>query len=336
MKMNDLPTGGVIPTKENLNPKGFITENDLIPGDILLSPPTPISWKGQAIVKVTGCETSHTAIYCGKDSNGEHIIAHSVDEGIVLITMKKHFIEDKTPLCYVRRHIPESNKDKIVAAAKNFVEMKIPYPNEMFVILGVVLLSKKLSIKKELSEVYHKLVKMACKILIKVIKKRKTGSDVYMMNCSQFALECYEKAGYQIKFDKFVLDYKKNKQPADSASGIDLPVESKNMFTDWEISHEAITKVDEEELSAPEQATQYLGTELTLTDSTDELAGHVFQLITGKEAESANEALAFIKSNEKYFILPDDLLYNTEDFTDVGIIPRSNYDPDAGSFYPST
>ena len=360
MTINDLPTGDVIPTNNNLNPKGVITEDDLLPGDILLSPPPPLrkSWKGQAIVKVTGCKTSHTAIYCGKDSNGDHVIAHSADEGIKQITMKKHFIEDETPLCYVRRHIPQSDKDDVVAAAKRYANMNLPYPIEMFVILGLVLLSKKISERRKLREEYHHLVILLCKIIIEIINTKRNVPIKYLMNCTHFALQCFEDAGYQINFDKYVLEYRKiEKLTATSRA------ELKNKLSDGAKSNEEVLKVIEKALSAHEEMSQDRVVEFSLAlnpseqqtvdafmnmmsekhqmhfksprtadrrklkESKDILALLLYQLITGMKAESAALALAFITSNEKFFILPDDLLYNTKEFTTIGIIPRSNYVP---------
>jgi len=323
-----------------------LTVKDLKPGDILLSPPPPFfkgGWMGQIIVKITNGTTSHGALYIGP-INGKPTIAHAYVRGIEHLSLKDHFEVDNTPSCFVRRRDTPADLSAVLEAAEKYVQSKSPLAKESFVILGLILLSKRFSQNRLRNPVLHRFVTMLCIKLRKILAgwlPNRTPDD-NAMNCSQFVLQCFKDAGddYKINFDRLKLEYDRAEGFLPLKSLIDYinisePLQNNEglMQTDNEELSPEILSPEEEKivndfikmLDGSDQESSLIEVDdKFLQDNSTELARLIYILITGKDPHPGEDIDEFLLSNRDYIALPDDLLLNTQDLTDAGQITRSS------------
>ena len=320
---------------------------DLKPGDILLSPPPESlkkGWMGKIIVKITGSRVSHAAIYCGRLLNGKPAIVQAYVRGIEYLPLENHFGEDKTPFCFIRR-LDQAPTDMgaVLEAANKYVEANTPLAKESFVLLGIILLSKRISENRLRNPTFHNFVTMFCIKLAKVItrKRQERNNGENSMNCSQFALQCYEDAGngYKIEFNELLLAYKEkdfnkslidyiDKSKVDGTVSIDVEAVEEPTQMDDELSPELLSSgeieivnefIDFWDENVQEKLLDQVD-DLCLRDNSTRLSVLLYELITGRKPEPGFDIESFLLSNRNYIALPEDLLINTKNLTDSGTL----------------
>ena len=312
---------------------------DLLPGDLLLSPPPPLThgWAGQAIVLLTKGTTSHAAIYYGIVDDVPQIV-HSYLDGVVFLELKKHFEQDATPHCIVRRHTPAVDLTAVLKAAKTYANQDNPLPKYAFGVLAVVILAKKLSEKKLHSREFFDFTVLFCNLMVSLFKISDTQRhQLNRMHCSQLVAKCYADAGLKINFNNLILDYQGEGLLPGSKSLSDFirkaqdnqqlikseptlpPIDAAGENRIVSSFFEMMERGDNEKTEDSVSDAELLNIGLYLAQLTS-----VVDLLSQPKSSQQPENLTAAYPNpfldRYYYILPDDLLYNTQDFIKIGKI----------------
>lgn len=320
-----------------------ITTNNLLPGDIILCTPNILKidgWIGQAIVLFTGGLASHTALYCGQKA-GIGQIAHSNLAGTHYDTLD--FFQKNHAGFFVRRHTGRRDLTAVLAAVDNYMhnDKPDPYPIANLVVLGLLILSKKLMAKTLTNKIFYDFLMLATVKLMKQINEKYYTKNA--MTCSQFAAQCYTDAGggrdYNIEFDKLYVQFELENSCNQKLSLLDMleddeDLQSFNAIDIVENIHKQADKYLRREIQIVDQFMAFINNDPNLSSSTEtvshaELAGCSQALLTvihkvkmGYDPLSVKEALAMCNTDRNFLVTPDDLLFNASNLTDVGYVGR--------------
>lgn len=181
-----------------------ISTEDFLPGDILLfkvdvsNPNT--EWISKAIAFLTNSDVSHAALYMGNNLLS--------DEG--LSGLACHKINDDSaddPAArptYVRRLETPIDKEPVLNSAKQYIKNNEPYDTPALVLLGLILIYRKLPIHLLPVDFVTKVLAIAAAKIDEYIASRLHPGKKPMV-CSQYVFQCYEDGGedYQLQVRLF-------------------------------------------------------------------------------------------------------------------------------------
>lgn len=317
----------------NLNDQEM-EKKDLRPGDILLFPPN--EWIGKAIVAITKGSISHVAIYNG-DQDGKASIAHSHLEGAAYMLFDL-FLKD-AGRCYVRRHEKQSDLSPVLQAAGKYIQAKNHYPFANIFLLGMLLVSKRFSKNILHSKIFYNfLLNVTHKILPKLDTHPELGKGKHGMSCSQFVTQCFSDAGkdYAIKFKAILCQYESVSPESDEMSLLEfIRQQNKSNLIPANLPPLPEMKITQEEedkiiadFIALLESTGKLGLIDNIAKSDDKELINIAATLIGaiSNANSESDLEGFLNTgsgpNMNYLITPDDLLSNTENLLDMGVITK--------------
>ncbi|WP_290763094.1 hypothetical protein [Fibrobacter sp. UBA4297] len=169
-----------------LKKAGKISVNDLLPGDILAFKGDPDDDISKLIMKFTGSDVSHGAIFVQKQDN---VLAEAGGDGIHARRMKDN---SNAREAYVMRHnkARKYGVEPVVPIAKDYVLQDLPYPYSDLILLGLILIFKHQVTNQLLSRVVVEFLCLVAAELKTIIEKEKTPGK-HTMVCSSYVYQCY-------------------------------------------------------------------------------------------------------------------------------------------------
>ena len=169
-----------------LKKTGKISVNDLLPGDILAFKGDPNDDISKLIMKFTGSDVSHGAIFV---QNLDNVLAEAGGDGIHARRMKDNTDSREA---YVMRHnkAGKNGVEPVVPIAKDYVLQDLPYPYSDLILLGLILIFKHQVTNQLLSRVVVEFLCLVAAELKTIIEKEKTPGK-HTMVCSSYVYQCY-------------------------------------------------------------------------------------------------------------------------------------------------
>lgn len=304
--------------------ENYIHLNQLKAGDLMLftAPDSPLS---QLIAKLTHSTVSHAGI---ADYNPVYVL-NEQEEGAVRSILNP----PNERSIYIRRLHSCPDTGKVADIALKYIDEKLPYPMTNLIFVGIYILTEDILPDSELSKLISTLVKYINYKLIKYINAKK-DPNVTPMVCSQFALHCYDKAAkeygreYLIKFNKKDTS---SKSIINQVKNYEIPVNftpNYNMNADMEFN---LTESDFNNLCS--QIIRKIDDKNTISDNNDDdISNSVISsdfvssiltfahLLNGRKNSTAKDLLNNIIDMRETFTTPADLLMNTTNVDDLGIL----------------
>lgn len=327
---------------------------DLKPADILLFAGEKGDFLSEAIMFLTNSTVSHAAMASG--TAGE--IVEEVGSGAGYAPAAERF---KGRDIYVNRRDDLPPAAPVLAAAKLYVDKKTPYAFGNLLLVGLILIYKKITPSSLLQRVMIKIYKKLASEIITWVNQGLYPGKLPMF-CSQFVYQCYEDAGagYRLKIKDGTLVGGPALLEEVAMSLLDQVIlqarsDKTTAFVEYLSSPEVTTLTE-----VPSQTEEELARELmeVLSASGDqalfaaaadakpeqapsrELAAAAYQFaeawyMAQGGVETANfaslaaanqkglspDALNFLKAEESYFVTPADLLDKCTNTTRIGEIP---------------
>lgn len=314
-----------------------ITLNELKPGDIVLFSIPEHSWISSIIGFLTHSEVSHTAMV---DTNPAYILEEG-GEGAA----ESPLPDPGTRTLYIRRLNNSPDTSKVDEIAMKYIKEKLPYPMSNLVFLGLYIIAGDFIPDTIGGDILKNILRLATYELMNLVNnKTHPGTDVPPMVCSQFAAACYDEAAltygpeYKIHYNEKVttvttLLRKIIDQLTEEESknySLEMP-EYKSLLADIEgdaaefhcanlkkhIESNAFTgssdKVSEELISAIYNFGKWY---LRLFDGKTEYEADAKHATTEEIKSVLEELLRF----QEAFVTPGDLLTNTTNLDDMGIL----------------
>ncbi len=164
-----------------------ITLNELKPGDIVLFSIPEHSWISSIIGFLTHSEVSHTAMV---DMNPAFILEEG-GKGAAQSPLP----DPGTRKLYIRRLNNAPDTSKVDDIAMKYVKEKLPYPMSNLVFLGLYIIAGDFIPDTIAGDIIKNILRLATYELMKLVNnKTHPGTDVPPMVCSQFAAACYDEA----------------------------------------------------------------------------------------------------------------------------------------------
>lgn len=311
-----------------------ITAKDLKAGDIILCVPNILKidgWIGQAIVMLTSGLASHTAVYCG-EIEGVQKVAHSNLAGTHYDSLD-YFTKNHAGF-FVRRYTQNKDLSPVLAAVDRYMhkEKPDPYPIADLVLLGVLVLGKKFLNKTTPDRIIYDFAVLLTVLLMKEINKRYYTQQ--SMTCSQFAAQCYTDAkdNYDIKFSKLFIQFD-NLNDGQNCSLLEFIKEQNGVDPVAVIENQAASYLKQENIII-DDFIKFMNGETGLSSSTENvnesnlsvlgtaLLWILHKIRTGQYPKSTDDALKQFYTNRNYLVMPDDLLFNATNLTDIGYAGR--------------
>jgi hypothetical protein len=179
--------------------------DDLKAGDVILFPPPKGDWIAQAIAFLTQSELDHAALCYFDPGTGKLRIVESVLKGLAVRDFDAS-VPAEYPL-RVNRMKEERDMDRLMAAAKRYLDEKEKYPFFNLGLLGLLLLFKKFAISKIEDKIFYDFLTVVVLLILEAVQKMYKGK--HPMTCSQFVAQCFTDAGddFDLQFDKLVVQY---------------------------------------------------------------------------------------------------------------------------------
>ena len=168
-----------------------ISLSELKPGDIILFHKPKDSMISFLISLITLSPVSHS----GMISSNPGYVIQEVLEGASRLPLG----DPGERKLYIRRLQQEPDTSEVVKIAMKYVDEKLPYPFSNLIFLGMYILVSDFIPDTFEGGLVKKLLKLATYELMKLVnKKRHPGTDVPPMVCSQFVAACYDEAALNI------------------------------------------------------------------------------------------------------------------------------------------
>ena len=169
-----------------LKKAGKISVNDLLPGDILAFKGDPNDDISKLIMKFTGSDVSHGAIFV---QNLDNVLAEAGGDGIHARRMKDNTDSREA---YVMRHnkAGKNGVEPVVPIAKDYVLQDLPYPYSDLILLGLILIFKHKVTRPLMSRVVVEFLCLVAAELKKIIEDKNTPGK-HTMVCSSYVYQCY-------------------------------------------------------------------------------------------------------------------------------------------------
>ena len=177
-----------------------ITLEELKPGDIVLFTPPPGkgSWESWLICFFTKSPVSHTGMV---DTNPGYVLQEVPPHATRL-----PIPEADTRYLYVRRLEGEPDTSVVRDIAQHYVDTELPYPMSNLAFLGIYILASDFMPDTKTGKLMEMVLKIGSFAIMELINKHfHPGTEVPPMVCSQFAAACYDEA-----FMKYGPQYKIN------------------------------------------------------------------------------------------------------------------------------
>lgn len=300
-------------------------KKDLKVGDILLCPPIPGKGGeiGRVIVMLTKGKVSHAALYYG-ERNGVPTVVHSDLRGIIYQDLDE-FISEEPGFYVLNYQIDKKDVSEltpVLEAADIYAGKGIKYPKGDFVILGMLILMKRLTKEKIKDRIFYDFILMLCRKTMKKINPKNSKT------CSQLVSQCFTDAGdeYDIRFSSLILKSREQVATDGDVSLLDLLNPSDSLVCLEMLADEDSNILSEEDEKIVERFVTWMGDsenihiglpkdmieEKQLIEASQTLLSNLCQIISGKKVNTILEAIDIISStNRNYFVLPDDLLSTT-------------------------
>ena len=332
-----------------------ITLQELKTGDIMLFSPTDEAIS-KLIVFVTHSQVSHTGMV---DYNPAYVI-NEQGEG----AMRRLLGAPGERTVYIRRLKNAPDTSKVVDIAMEYVNEKLPYPKSNLFFLGIYVLAGEFIPDTLTGELIKNLLRVVCYELIKFVNEKQFPGEGVPMVCSQFAAFCYDQAAlkygpeYKIHYNekvatvpsliRTILD-QLEKEPEKTyrlekpkKRGL-LGAAEEELMTAEECCGQLLehltknrlmaapSKVSDEVMAAPSKVSDEV---ITATYQYGKLLLALFgskELKEDAEAVSATEirdVLQELLRFQETFVTPEDLLSNTTNLEDMGILTYTQEDLD--------
>ena len=316
-----------------------ITFDELKPGDIMLFSIPEHSWISSVIGFLTHSKVSHTGMV---DYNPAYVLSE-IEEGA------SRYILDPPGVrtLYIRRLKNEPDTTKVVEIAKKYVDENIPYTDANLAFIGLYIITSDFIPDSIAGQFIKSILQIATYEIIKLVNSKfHPDSEVPPMVCSQFAAKCYDDAvleygpEYKIHYNEEVktvatlltkiidqLDEDEDKTFTIKShkhkvlQGISEGIESLEEHCEKLMNHikgkedsNKSEKISDEVIS---EVYQYAKWFLRLFDNKTEYEDDDKEQVTASEVKSVLEELFRFQET---FITPEDLLSNTTNLEDMGIL----------------
>lgn len=316
----------------------YITLSDIKPGDLMLftAPDAPLS---QLIAKLTHSSVSHAGLV---DYNPVYVLNEQPEGAIRSILNPPN-----ERAIYIRRLCTSPDTTKVADIATKYINEALPYPMSNLVFIGVYLLTGDLILDKKASKLVCALVKLATYKIMDYLNHRKYG-DVTPMICSQFAVHCYNEAcatygtDYKIKFNEKVttiktliesiLDFLKKRPLKTYNLALDALEENFTVQKDQSVDslcEQLLSHMNSTDLASNVQEDAFLEELISVFLQYATALTHLMNPIIAWDLATISEPmktpqivdlLNSIMSFQETFITPEDLLSNTTNVEDVGLL----------------
>lgn len=321
-----------------------ITLQELKTGDIMLFSPTDEAIS-KLIVFVTHSQVSHTGMV---DYNPAYVI-NEQGEG----AMRRLLGAPGERTVYIRRLKDAPDTSKVVDIAMEYVNEKLPYPKSNLFFLGIYVLAGEFIPDTLTGELIKNLLRVVCYELIKFVNEKQFPGEGVPMVCSQFAAFCYDQAAlkygpeYKIHYNEKVATV-----PSLIRTILDqLEKEPEKTYRLEKPKKKGLLGEVEEELMTAEECCGQLLEHLTKnrlmaapSKVSDEVIAATYQygklllaLFGSKELKEDVEAVSATEIRDvllellrfqETFVTPEDLLSNTTNLEDMGILTYTQEDLD--------
>ncbi len=327
---------------------GKFSVNDLLPGDILAFKGDPEDTISKLIMKFTGSDVSHGAIFVQKE---ECVLAEAGLGGIHATRTR----DDSTAReAYVMRHnkAGKNGVEPVVPIAKDYVLQNLPYPYSDLILLGLILIFKHKVTRPLISRVVVEFLCLVAAELKKIIEDKKTPGK-HTMVCSSYVYQCYLDASkknpaLKLKIKDGDVGFKEHALLGRKSKSFSLF----DMYADYVQSHEEECKKNfkaktlktatklrsqKEILADLEKLLSNKGSDKVPAISADELSvvidivnaiKDVIQaLVTFFKGDrvSFSEMMKIAREQQSMFITPNDLVNNVTNAKCVGMLKAERY-----------
>lgn len=334
-----------------LKKAGKISVNDLLPGDILAFKGDPNDDISKLIMKFTGSDVSHGAIFV---QNLDNVLAEAGGDGIHARRMKDNTDSREA---YVMRHnkAGKNGVEPVVPIAKDYVLQDLPYPYSDLILLGLILIFKHKVTRPLISRVVVEFLCLVAAELKKIIEDKKTPGK-HTMVCSSYVYQCYLDASkknpaLKLKIKDGDVGFKEHALLGRKSKSFSLF----DMYADYVASHEEECKKNFKAKTL-KTATKLRSQKEILADldkllskkssdkvpaiSADELSvvidivnaiKDVIQaLVTFFKGDrvSFSEMMKIAREQQSMFITPNDLVNNVSNAKCVGMLTAERYGDD--------
>lgn len=307
-----------------------LTKEDIRHGDVLLFTPHEGDIIAEAIAFLSNGKVHHAALCYYEDvtRNDKCVMESLISQGLVINYLKDK--EARTYPAYVARYNGNASLKPVLDVAKSYFNQKNHYPIPNIVILGALLLTKKLPISTiEAKTIYD----FACIIgaFIMDYMKKHDGYGSSMI-CSQFVSQCFSDAlpygAYDLKFDRLVV--------FDDETTDDISKESLYSYLDCDNEKLGI----EDLRNTHNEKSDFAKIFTTFKSSVENVECNGMRKTIGNPKLAAlilktsldNYCKRFFGCNfslgnlqlRNNFVTPQDLFANTKSLSIVGILPYKN------------
>lgn len=312
-----------------------ISLSELKPGDVILFHKPKDSKISFLISLLTLSPVSHS----GMISSNPGYVIQEVLEGASRLPLG----DPGERKLYIRRLEGEPDTSVVVKIGMKYVDEKLPYPFSNLIFLGMYILISDFIPDAFEGGLVKKLLKLATYELMKLVnKKRHPGTDVPPMVCSQFVAACYDEAALDVG-PQYKIHYKEKTsagllekilqqldEEQDKTYAIEKPEEG--MLLGASNSADAVEEYCE-------QLTQHMQENTLLARPakiSDELIASLYQYGTWllkllddtadypdqdhASPEEIKKVLQELLRFQEAFVTPGDLLSNTTNLMDMGIL----------------
>ena len=314
--------------------------SELKAGDIMLFEAPP-EWLSELIALLTESTVSHAGI---SDYNPGYVLNEQI-EGAV----KSPLHPNNERAIYIRRLANGADTGIVADIASEYVQQKLPYGKLNLALLGIYILGYRFSKNSKYEDLIVSAIKLAIYEIIKFAdEKYYHGTGVNPMVCSQFAAHCYDEAvkrkgfEYKIHYNENVtsvrnllvdiIEYIKN-HLTDSLEYNEnalLTVQAGNENLNDDCLKELVERLQEEDDSSNDGVGENAVSEelvklfyiygrilLKISGNAEEYKDITKEKVSsGELLKLFNDLLAF----QETFITPGDLLSNTTNLLDMGIL----------------
>lgn len=314
-----------------------LTLNDLKDGDVLVMQ-GPKSWHplslhmalDQAIMWLTNSNVTHGALYYGVEG-GTHFLIDDGQQGVQQHTMTHEGGEAVD--WYVRRLKSESSLEPVLKIANKFKGASTAYDWELLVMVGFLLLFKKMTSNSIYNEL---LLKLLQKMVVYFDNHTHKAGTRYFI-CSQFVATCFYDAGSDYKLD-VVNGNILTQSLGDAHSVIDYCSANSHMLSqqpqalaEGEINEPTaedikslIEAYEEQPVAALEsESPEMLGQLVSVSNDFLKLFFEINANALGLKPEDCNtpeKRFALAKKYQVDFVTPADLKSHCANLEDIGII----------------
>ena len=327
---------------------GKFSVNDLLPGDILAFKGDPQDTISKLIMKFTGSDVSHGAIFVQKE---ECVLAEAGLGGIHATRTR----DDSTAReAYVMRHNKASKKgvDAVVPFAKDYVLQDLPYPYSDLILLGLILIFKQKVTKPLVSRVVVEFLCLVAAELKKIIEDKNTPGK-HTMVCSSYVYQCYLDASkknpaLKLKIKDGDVGFKDHPLIGRKSKSFSLF----DMYADYVASHEDECKKDfkakklepakklrsKKEILAdleklvlskgadklPELTPETLSVVVDIINAVKDVIQALVTFVKGDRV-SFSEMMKVAREQQSMFITPNDLVQHVTNAKNVGMVKLGRY-----------